>query len=80
MRILFIFCIIQVGGFQYSLNTLVNVTVSLLKHHHSTCVYLLHSRHQQGKCFVLSLIHDRLGYHITVSQLCERKLSNHSKL
>lgn len=49
MRILFIFCIIQVGDFQYSLNTYVSVTVSVLNHHHSTCVYLLHSTHQQGQ-------------------------------
>jgi hypothetical protein len=49
MRLLFIFSIIQVGDFQFSLNTLVSVTVSVLNHHHSTCVYLLHSTHPQGE-------------------------------
>ncbi|KDR11384.1 glutamate receptor ionotropic, kainate 5-like [Zootermopsis nevadensis] len=55
MRILFIFCIIQVGDCQFPLNTLVNVTVSLLNHYHSTCVYLLHSRLQHGSLSVTYL-------------------------
>jgi len=51
MRILLIFCIIQVGDFQFSWNTLVSVTVSVMNHHHSTCVYLLDDgRHQGESC------------------------------
>lgn len=68
MRILFIFCIIQVGEFQYSLNTYVSVTVSVLNHHHSACVYLLHSTHQQGQYRSASRI-DVTELHVSISTL-----------
>jgi hypothetical protein len=43
------FCIIQIGDFIFSMNTSVSVTVSVLNHHHLTCVCLLHSTYQQGE-------------------------------
>jgi hypothetical protein len=51
MRILIILYIIQVGDSQFSLNTYVSITVGVLKHYHSTCVYLLYSTHQQGEYY-----------------------------
>jgi hypothetical protein len=50
MNIVFILCIIQIGASELSLDTLIRVTVGVLDRYHSTCVYLLHTTHQQGEC------------------------------
>jgi hypothetical protein len=50
MSIVFTICIIEFGATEFPLDHLISVTVGVLDQYHSTCVYLLHSTHQQGKC------------------------------
>jgi hypothetical protein len=54
MTILFTVCIIPVGASELPLNSLISVTLGVLDRYHPTCVYLLHSTHQQGECFTFS--------------------------
>jgi hypothetical protein len=38
------------SGSPFTSDTVVRVTVGVLDRYHSTCVYLLHTTHQQGEC------------------------------
>jgi hypothetical protein len=62
MNILLTLCIIPVGASELPLNSLISATLGVMDRYHPTCIYLLHSTHQQGECFIFSINWDRINW------------------
>jgi hypothetical protein len=48
--ILLVLLLKVISASPFTSDTVVSVTAGVLDRYHSTCVYLLHTRHQQGEC------------------------------
>jgi hypothetical protein len=48
-KILFVILLTHINASSFTSDTVISITIGVLDKYHSTCVYLLHSTHQEGE-------------------------------